>query len=84
MQCGFTSVICPDLDEIREEDIHRIMPAIIAGVKYYIMDTMHGQDDAQIANLYYQRYYAKLNQLINDYPTQLMSKRSFNTARKWA
>jgi len=71
---AFTAAVVPAVDEILEEDIITIMPSIIEGCKYYFNDTFTGQNDIQVANVFYQRYWQKRQQLINQYPTQVISK----------
>ena len=71
-KCFVASVI-PQIDEILQEDIHEIMHTIIEGCKYYFNDTFGSGDDAQVANLYYQRYWQSKQALINKHPTQIFA-----------
>jgi len=58
----------PDPKIIDEDIERRIRPAIIAGLKYFANDIYNDTDNAQVANLYYQRYFAAKRELINKYP----------------
>jgi len=58
----------PSIDAIQEDVERRIKPAIIAGLKYFANDIYNDTDNAQVANLYYQRYFAAKRELINKYP----------------
>jgi len=69
----FVASVVPHIDEILQEDIHSIMSAIIEGCKYYFNDTFGSGDDAQVANLYYQRYWQSKQALINKHPTQIFA-----------
>ncbi len=70
---AFVASVVPHIDELLEEDMLIIMPAIIEGCKYYFNDTFASTNDAQVANLYYQRYWQKKQALIDQHPTQLIS-----------
>jgi len=49
------------------------MSAVIEGCKYYINDTFASHTDAQVANVFYQRYWQKKQQLLNQYPSQIFA-----------
>jgi len=58
----------PDPDKITADIERRIKPAIIAGLKFFANDIYNDKDDAAVANLFYQRYFAAKRELINKYP----------------
>ena len=58
----------PDLSAIPPELERRIKPAIIAGLKFFGNDIYNDQENAAVANLFYQRYFAAKRELINKYP----------------
>ncbi len=68
-----TCSVIPHIDELLPEDLQTIMSTIIEGCKYYFNDTLQGQSDAQVANLFYQRYWQKKQALVNQFPTQIIS-----------
>lgn len=82
-QLVFSATIVPHIDEIPEEVLSKILSAIIQGVKYYNSDNLEGQVDAQVANIYYQRYWHRRQELINRYPTQVFSFMSPKIKRRW-
>jgi hypothetical protein len=67
------STVIPHVDELLPEDMEHIMRAIIEGCKYYFNDTLQTTNDAQVANLFYQRYWQKKQELVNTFPTQVFS-----------
>jgi len=70
---GCVCTVIPHIDELLPEDIAYVMSAIIEGCKYHFADTLMTQEDAQVANLYYQRYWQKKQSLVNQFPTQVFS-----------
>lgn len=83
MHCIFTAQIIPDVEELLPEDLEVIAPAIITGCKFYFNDSMMSADDAQVANLFYRRYYAKIQELINLKPTHAVGFNSVRKELKW-
>lgn len=77
---AFVAYVNPDLDELRDEDIVTITPAIIEGCKYYFFNTFTTKtDDSGVANLYYTRYFQKKQNLIDMFPTQMSSMKGNRT-----
>ena len=70
---AFVAAVKPHITEILPEDISIIMSAVIEGCKYYINDTFASHTDAQVANVFYQRYWQKKQQLLNQYPSQIFA-----------
>jgi hypothetical protein len=61
---------CPKIDEIPPEEIQVITSCVVEGAKYYFANTLQSTADAQVSNLFYQRYWNKKKELISMYPTQ--------------
>ncbi len=70
---AFTASVIPQIDELLPEDLAYIMSTIIEGCKYYYNDTFASASDAQVANIFYQRYWQRKQALINQFPTKIFS-----------
>ena len=79
----FTASVSPHIDEINPEDLLIIMDAVIEGVKYYAANTLQTVEDGQVANIYYQRFFSKQQNLIDRYPTQIFSIMSPKGISQW-
>ena len=58
----------PDKAMIAEDIERLIKPAIIAGIKFYVNDMYNDKEGAAVSDLYYKRFYAAKQTLINKYP----------------
>ncbi len=81
-QFAYTAAVIPHIDEMLPDTLRIITTAVVQGAKYYNSDTLEGQVDAQVANIYYQRYWQKRQELINRYPTQVFSA-GLNKQWRW-
>ncbi|OQX84624.1 MAG: hypothetical protein B6D63_04130 [Candidatus Latescibacteria bacterium 4484_7] len=79
----FIGYVVPVLDELRDEDMVTITSTIIEGAKYYIANTMQMPIDNQVSNLYYMRYFNKIKEIINQYPTLVYGVENRRKDRKW-
>jgi len=75
--------VIPNLEEMQPEHINMIEHIIIEGCKYYVANTLGSGDDANIANLYYQRFWQKKQDLINSYPTKVVLDKSYMEEARW-
>ena len=82
-QFVFVAAVIPHPDELTQTIISKVTSAIIQGVKYYNSDTLEGQADAQVANIYYQRYWQKRQELINNSPTHIFSVPNREVKSRW-
>jgi len=81
---AFTASVVPDIQELREEELAIVTTAIIEGCKYYFSNTFESTNDGQITNLYYQRYWTKIQALINQFPSRIFAhKQSKKSRRRW-
>lgn len=80
---SFTASVVPDIDELLQEDLAIIMSTIIEGCKYYIANTFQAPTDSQVANLYYQRYWKKKEELSDQFPTVTYSIPDRARIKRW-
>ena len=70
---AMASYVVPNISELNPELMNMILPALIAGCKFYFYDTMHSPDDVQATNYDFMRWHQAKENLVNLYPTNTFS-----------
>ena len=73
----------PKVDELLNEELTMITSCVIEGCKYYFANTLQSATDAQVSNLFYQRYWYKKKELIDQYPLYAPQITSQTKDNKW-
>jgi hypothetical protein len=79
----FVGTVIPEVDELEDDKLVEITSAVIAGMKFYVNDTMHSPNDTQATNYDYMRWYQTLEELRNRYPTTTFANSMVEKDRKW-
>ena len=82
-QFVYVATVIPNIDELLPNDLREISSTVIQGVKYYNSDTLESQGDTQVSNIFYQRFWSKMNGLVDKRPTQVFSVASTKRERIW-
>jgi len=80
-QFVFTAVIVPEIEELHNEELKLIGPAVLAGAKFHLHDILHSSPDVQASNYDYLRWEGAKKKIMDMYPQFSMSPRQ---PRKWA
>jgi hypothetical protein len=80
---AFVGWVVPNVDELHEEQLIDIVNTVIAGVKFYVMDSLHSKDDTQATNYDYMRYFQKKEDLVNRYSQVVYSTTDRTRSSKW-
>lgn len=80
---AYLAIVKPDIDELLPTDINTITSTVIQGCKFYFNDTMQSSTDAQVANLYYQRYFNAMQALQDRFPTKVFGYKSTVVRNQW-
>lgn len=82
-QMAFTAWVVPMIDELHDEDLLTIMPTVIAGSKFFVMDSLHSVSDVQATNYDFMRYYQAKDELRNMFPTAIITNTIETKDNRW-
>ena len=80
---AFSGWVVPQIEELAEENLIDMVNAVIAGVKFYVMDSLHSKEDVQATNYDYMRYFQKKEDLTNRYSQVVYSETDRTRSSKW-
>jgi hypothetical protein len=69
----FAAWITPHIDELQPEYFFDVLPALTAGVKFFINDLLHSPSDTQATNYDFMRYHQAKEELKNKFPVTVIS-----------
>jgi hypothetical protein len=69
----FAGWITPHIDELSPEYFFDLLPALVAGCKFFINDLLHSPSDTQATNYDFMRYYQAKEHLLNKFPASVIS-----------